>query len=177
MVTACNKNPSLPGCPYTPPTDIFFVATDPDQAKQDIYSIEGKVAADGLKRAVYDAKYANLVDRYMSEVKAYNDAVAGDQRLQAACARNPSLPGCPYVPPPRPVPKLGADPTEAKQDIYSVVAREENDALARDLADAKAQRAAEWYAQQAAAAQAQADGQARIARACKNNPSLPGCPY
>lgn len=177
MYAACSKNPSIPGCPYTPPDDIFFVATDPDGAKQDIYSIEGKVASDELKRMVNNAKYANRVDKYLAEVKAYNDAVAGDRRMQAACGRNPSLPGCPYVPPPRPVPQLGADPTDAKQDIFSVVGKQANDDLARDLADAKAQRMAEWYAQQAAQAAATAAGKARIARACERNPSLPGCPY
>jgi len=176
MYKTCEDNPSLPGCPYTPPLQFDLTGVDPDEAGPLIYAQFNKESTDNLNMMKKVAHERFMEQSYAQDVVRYQKELAGAERLVAACNMNPSLPGCPYYPSVDP-PHYPSDLSGNGALVYAAEARESQDRLHQDYLDNKAmmdrihaQEHAEFDARVAA-------GLERAEISCQMNPSLPGCPY
>jgi hypothetical protein len=184
MYKTCEDNPSLPGCPYTPPLQFDITGVDPEVAGPLVYAQTARESEDNLNMFKKEAKRRFMEQSYKQDVDRYEKELAGAMRLVAACNMNPSLPGCPYYPTVEPphYPKSDEfllDLSMNGQDalVYAAEAQTSQDRLHQDYINNKAmmdrihaQEHAEFEARVAA-------GKARAEISCQMNPSLPGCPY
>ena len=123
MYKTCEDNPSLPGCPYTPPYAPDLAGVDPEEAGSLVYAMFNKESADNLKMMQDDMKKRFNDLKFAQDVVRYEKELAGAERLVQACNMNPSLPGCPYYPKVEP-PQMAFDKTTTGPLIYAFEAHD-----------------------------------------------------
>jgi len=97
MVQTCNKDPSLPGCPFYPDVKPAVYPNEGMPASGSlIYADENSNANQRLEVAEIENKA--VMDRIHAAEKALMQAniQKGIERMATTCQMNPSLPGCPY---------------------------------------------------------------------------------
>ncbi|EKX47806.1 hypothetical protein GUITHDRAFT_151970 [Guillardia theta CCMP2712] len=176
MFDACNRNPSLPGCPYYPKPSRGFDTVDPAAAGPLVYAVYAQNARDNLNYMRNAEKDEVMYDRYQQDVERFEREMAVAERMIDACNRDPSLAGCPYYPNIRP-PTWPSDPTKDGDLIYAKGASDARDALERNRQESEDYM--RWvHDQEAAEAAQRKEAEAeRLRISCQLNPSLPGCPY
>mmetsp|Transcript_28654 Transcript_28654/g.58590 ORF Transcript_28654/g.58590 Transcript_28654/m.58590 type:complete len:285 (-) Transcript_28654:128-982(-) len=180
MQDACEKNPSLPGCPYiSQPISWNNVGVDPEDAGDHYYNMIANQAQANLeanreaeKRAVREANYRADVERFEKEYAAYI-------RMKDACDLTPGLAGCESIDAVEVRPPAYAPEHDNTAYVYQNIADERNNALEADRLASKAdiarrnQKVADNMAAAIAAAEARV---ADFRKACAEDPThTAGC--
>jgi len=176
MYKTCEDNPSLPGCPYTPPYAPDLSGVDPEEAGSLVYAMFNKESADNLKMMQEDMRKRFLDLKFQQDVVRYEKELAGAERMVQACNMNPSLPGCPFYPKVE-KPSLPFDKTTMGPLIYAFEAQDSQDKLHDDYLENKALMDRIHAQERAEMEKHIQDGMERAEISCQMNPSLPGCPY
>ena len=177
MRASCEKNPSLPGCPYSPPLSFETSAVDPDTAGPLYYAMISEKTNKDLD-AMDAAQTKRWKDNlYAADVVRYQKEVAAAERMVASCDKNPSLPGCPFTPNIKPPVYPDKDMTQHGPLIYNTEGAMGNQRMEEDYLANKAVMDRIHAAERAAMQASIEKGIARMEVSCQMNPSLPGCPY
>lgn len=177
FITACNNDPTLPYCPYTPPARYNFEPLDPEDYGASVYAATAEAARRQQDQMEADGKRAAMNRLWEAEVARYEREWEHARVVMDACERsNNQLIGCPYYPEIAP-PQMPVD-FESQGDLtWAIHQREQADKL-EAARIANKQRQARLYDEMIAEREAKERQAAeRFAAACAMNPSLPGCPY